>query len=40
MTIAEWIISAVLMFLLALMLDMALIGMTPAELIENIKCYF
>lgn len=39
MTITEWIISAILMFLLALMLDMALVGMTPAEFVENIKCW-
>lgn len=39
MSKTEWIIGIVLMAIFALMIDMALINMTPAELIENIKCY-
>jgi len=39
-TASDWILGAIGMALLALMLDMAIIGMTPAELVENIKCYW
>lgn len=39
-TTADWILGIIGMALLALMLDMAIIGITPAEMFETIKCYF
>lgn len=38
-TAFDYILGIIGMALLALMLDMAIIGMTPHELFENIKCY-
>ena len=39
-TTMDWILGIIGMSLLALMLDMSIIGITPAELIETIKCYW
>ena len=38
-TTLDYILGAIGLAILALMLDMAIIGMTPSELIENIRCY-
>lgn len=35
----DWAIGIICMAVFAIMVDMALINMTPAELIENIKCW-
>lgn len=39
-TVADYIIGIIGMALLALMLDMAITGITPAEFIDDIICFF
>lgn len=38
-TAMDWALGIIGMALFCIMLDMALINMTPAELVENIKCW-
>lgn len=39
-TAADYILGIIGMVLLALMLDMAIMGITPSELISDIACWF
>lgn len=39
-TAADYIIGIIGMAVLALMLDMAIMGITPSELIADIACWF
>lgn len=39
-TVKDYIIGVIGLSILAIMLDMAILGITPAELIETIKCYW
>lgn len=38
-TTMDYIIGIIGMAILALMIDMAIVGITPAEFIETIRCY-
>lgn len=40
MTATEWIFGILAMALFALMCDMAVLGISPYEFIETIKCYW
>jgi hypothetical protein len=37
MTVMDWVFGILAMFLLALMINMAVVNMTPQELYENLK---